>query len=57
MVRSWNSRSNPGSSIQYGWSSPNGTSTSRRRVYVARLYRYSVWAASSSGVRQCGVSG
>ena len=31
MCRRWKSRSKFGSSIQYGWSSPSGTSTSRRR--------------------------
>src|SRR4051812_11047664 len=37
--RTWKSRSKSGSSIQYGWSSPNGTSTSRQRNGRSRCRR------------------
>ena len=37
--RMWKSRSKSGSSIQYGWSSPNGTSTSRQRNGGSRCSR------------------
>ena len=37
--RMWKSRSKSGSSIQYGWSSPSGTSTSRQRNGGSRCSR------------------